>query len=101
MGITARLTAARTSPTVECSASAPPSSARSALAVTKAASAKNEQAITFNATRSRASGSRPANCQATAAAEDTSMIESRPKPMSALEDARVPAASATTASITL
>ena len=50
---------------------------------------------------SRASGSRPANCQATAAADDTSITESRPNPISALEDAIVPAVRATTASITL
>ena len=50
---------------------------------------------------SRASGSRPANCQATAAAEETSMIESRPNPIRADEEAWVPATRATTASITL
>ena len=36
-------------------------------------------------TFSRASGSRAANCQATAAAEDTSITESRPNPISAVE----------------
>ena len=50
---------------------------------------------------SRASGSRPANCQATAAAEDTSITESRPNPISAVEDTSAPAVIATTASITL
>jgi hypothetical protein len=50
---------------------------------------------------SRASGSRPANCQATAAAEETSMTESRPKPISAVDEAMVPAVIATTASTTL
>ena len=50
---------------------------------------------------SRASGSRPANCQATAAAEDTSITESSPNPISAVEDTRVPSVSAMTASITL
>ena len=54
----------------------------------------------FRAIFSRASGSRPANCQATAAAEDTSITESRPNPISAVEDAFAPAVSATTASIT-
>jgi hypothetical protein len=50
---------------------------------------------------SRDSGSFPANCQATAAAEDTSMAESNPNPISAVEDTRVPSVSAMTASITL
>ncbi len=50
---------------------------------------------------SRASSSRPANCQATAAADDTSTTESRPNPSSAVEDARTPAVSATAASTTL
>jgi hypothetical protein len=54
-----------------------------------------------NAVFSRASGSEPASCQATAAAEDTSMTESRPNPISAVELAVVPALIATTASITL
>jgi hypothetical protein len=57
--------------------------------------------MTRNAARSRASGSRPENCQATAAAEATSMIESRPNPISAADDATVPALSATMASMTL
>ena len=48
---------------------------------------------------SRTSWSRAENCQATAAAEDTSMTESRPKPISAVEEAMVPAVIATTASI--
>ena len=47
------------------------------------------------------SGSLAENCQATAAADDTSMTESRPKPISAEDDTRVPSASATTASTTL
>ena len=54
-----------------------------------------------SAARSRASGSRPENCHATAAAEATSMIESSPNPISAAEDAMVPALSATIASMTL
>ncbi|MGM1058974.1 hypothetical protein [Saccharothrix sp. Mg75] len=40
--------------------------------------------MTFNAVRSRLSGSAPENCQATAVAEATSMTESRPKPVSAV-----------------
>ena len=54
-----------------------------------------------SATFSRVSGSLPANCQATAAADDTSITESRPKPISAVDDTRVPSVSAMTASITL
>ena len=50
---------------------------------------------------SRASWSGLENCQATAAAEDTSITESRPNPISAVEDACAPAVSATAASITL
>lgn len=50
---------------------------------------------------SRVSGSRPANCHATAAAEETSMIESRPKPINAVDDAIVPAVMATAASTRL
>jgi len=44
---------------------------------------------------------RAANCQATAAADATSMTESRPKPINAMDEAIVPAVSATTASTTL
>lgn len=69
--------------------------------MTNAASAKNEPAITRSATRSRRCGSGPANCQATAAAELTSITESSPNPISAIEEASVPAAIAMTASITL
>jgi hypothetical protein len=54
-----------------------------------------------SAVLSRASGSRPANCQATAAADETSMTESRPNPIRAVEFATVPALIATIASITL
>ena len=50
---------------------------------------------------SRRSGSAAANCQATAAAEDTSITESSPNPSNAAEFATVPALIATTASITL
>jgi hypothetical protein len=50
---------------------------------------------------SRTTCSRAENCQATAPAEDTSMIESRPKPTSAVDDATVPAVIATIASTTL
>ena len=68
----------------------PPSSDRSAVKATNVARAKNEKAMNFRATFSRAAGSVPANCQATAAADDTSMSESRPKPISAPEDAVAP-----------
>jgi hypothetical protein len=54
-----------------------------------------------SATFSRASGSAPANCQATAAAEDTSITESSPKPISAVEDTRAPSVRATAASMML
>ena len=57
--------------------------------------------MTFKATRSRRCGSGPANCQATAAAELTSITESSPNPISAIDDAAAPAASATAASTTL
>ncbi|GAA2430023.1 hypothetical protein GCM10010191_49330 [Actinomadura vinacea] len=51
--------------------------------------------------RSTSSGSRAENCQATAAAEATSITESSPNATSAPLEARVPAVTATTASITL
>jgi len=57
--------------------------------------------MTFRAARSRACGSGAENCQATAAAEATSITESRPNPTSAVEDAAAPALSATIASTTL
>jgi hypothetical protein len=44
---------------------------------------------------SRTACSRAENCQATAAAEETSMIESRPKPTKAVEEEAVPAVIAT------
>ena len=69
--------------------------------VTNAARPKNEKAMTRSATSSRASGSRPANCQATAAADETSITESSTKPIRAVDDARVPASKATMASMTL
>ncbi len=50
---------------------------------------------------SHRSGSRRVNCQATAAAESTSMVESSPKAISAVEEAMLPAVIATTASIRL
>ena len=50
---------------------------------------------------SRVSGSLAANCQATAAADDTSITESRPKPNNADDDTRAPSVSAITASTTL
>jgi hypothetical protein len=61
----------------------------------------DEPANTLSAVRSRASGSAPENCHATAAAEATSITESNPNPISAVEPATVPAAMATPASITL
>ncbi len=96
-----RLSAARTSPTVECSGSAAPSRVRTESIVTNAARAKNAKAMKRSAAFSRSSGSLAANCQATAAAERTSTTESRPKPISAAEDACRPAAIATTPSTTL
>lgn len=50
---------------------------------------------------SRTVCSRAENRQATAAAEETSMTESRPKPTSAVEEASVPAVIATIASMPL
>jgi hypothetical protein len=76
-------------------------SARTASAPTSSASPKNDTAISRIAARSRRSGSGAANCQATAAADSTSTTESRPKPISAEEDAARPAPIATTASTTL
>lgn len=100
-GITTTLIAAKPMPTGEWLAASAPASARIAWTPTYAARAKNDSAMTRSATRSRAAWSRPANCQATAAAEATSPRESRPKPTSAADDATVPAVIATTASTTL
>ncbi|GAA2253835.1 hypothetical protein GCM10010145_22140 [Streptomyces ruber] len=50
---------------------------------------------------SRTAWSEAENCQARAAAEETSMTESRPKPIRAVEEARVPAVRATAASMAL
>ncbi len=50
---------------------------------------------------SHRSGSRRVNCQATAAAESTSMAESRPNAINAADEAREPAVIATIASMTL
>ncbi len=94
-------TAVSTMPTVEWSAARVPSSAPTDSYATYAASAKNDNAMTRSAVRSRASWSAAENCQATAVAEATSTTESSPKPMSAVEEAAVPAAIATTASSTL
>jgi hypothetical protein len=58
-------------------------------------------AMIRSAVFSRRSWSGPVNCQATAAADDTSITESRPNPMRAVDEATVPAVIATTASITL
>ncbi len=93
-----------TMPGTEGSASPVPASARTASTLTYAASAKKDRAMIRRAVCSRASRtacSRAENCQATAAAEDTSMTESRPKPISAVEEASVPAVIATIASTTL
>ena len=67
----------------------------------KAAKPKKEKAIRRSATFSRRCGSGVANCQATAAAERTSTMESKPKPINAEDEATVPAARAMAASITL
>ena len=53
------------------------------------------------AVRSRRCGSVPENCHANAAAELTSITESNPNPINAMDEATVPATSATTASTTL
>ena len=53
------------------------------------------------AVRSRRCGSVPENCHASAAAELTSITESNPNPINAMDEATVPATSATTASTTL
>ncbi|CAM5560707.1 hypothetical protein SALBM311S_08161 [Streptomyces alboniger] len=50
---------------------------------------------------SRTACSRAENCQATVAAEETSMTESNPKPMARSDEARAPAVRATLASMTL
>ena len=78
-----------------------PSSDSTASTETYAASAKNENAMNRSAAFSRVSGSLAENCHATAAAEDTSIAESRPKPISADDDTRVPSPSAIAASTTL
>jgi hypothetical protein len=50
---------------------------------------------------SRIVWSQAANCQATATADDTSITESRPNPIRAVDEAATPAVIATTASVTL
>jgi hypothetical protein len=50
---------------------------------------------------SRLSGSSAENCHAIAAADEISITESRPKPISADDDTLVPSISAITASTTL
>lgn len=103
-GMIASDDAAKAMPTVLCPARSPSISERSESIVTKAARAKKDTAVTRSARCSRASrrsSSRAANCQATAAAEDTSTIESRPNPMSAPEEDTVPADRATAASTML
>ncbi len=101
-GMIASDSAAMTMPSGEGSASPVPAGARTASTATYAARARNDTAMIRRAVLSRASRtacSRAENCQATAAAEKTSMTESRPKPISALEEASVPAVRATTASM--
>lgn len=103
-GMVARLIAASAMPTDECSGSRPVTSARTESTATKAARPKNDTATTLRARRSRrwrSWSSRAENCHATAAADVTSTTESRPNPMSAVDDAAPPAHSATTASTTL
>jgi hypothetical protein len=100
-GMITRLAAAKSMPTNECCASPNPNRDRVASIVTYVARPKNEKAMMRNATFSRASGSRPANCHATAAADDTSMTESSPKPISAVEETRAPSERAMIASTTL
>ncbi|MDR6200434.1 hypothetical protein QE374_002343 [Microbacterium sp. SORGH_AS428] len=95
------LSAVRMMPMRECSASTRVVSAHADEAATYAASAKKATAITRSVPRSQRSGSRRVNCQATAAAESTSIVESRPNATSAAEEAAAPAASATAASTTL
>lgn len=102
--MTVRERAASTMPGVECSASPVPVRAHTESTVTYAASAKKESAMMRSAVFSRASRtawSLAENCQATAAAEETSMTESSPKLISAVEEASVPAVMATIASMTL
>lgn len=78
-GITARGEAATTMPGIDRSDSPVPASARMASTVTIVASTKKETAmirrVVFSRT-SRTACSRAENCQATATAEETSMIES-------------------------
>lgn len=100
-GITTSDTAASTIPTGDGSASPWPSSDRTASKVIHAARAKNDSAIIRSASRSRSSGTRERNCQITTSAEDTSTKESKPKPISAADDAAAPAATATTPSVRL
>lgn len=93
-GMIARERAASTIPGVECCASPVPVRARTESTATYVASAKKENAMMRSAVFSRASRtscSAAENCQATAAAEETSLTESRPKPTSAVDEARVPA----------
>lgn len=67
-----RLTAASTVPAAEGSGPPAPRNVRTDSTVTNTARAKNAQAITRSATRSRVSGSAAANCLAITAAESTS-----------------------------
>ncbi len=100
-GMMTRLAAANPIPIGECWASPIPARARIESTVTYSARAKKENAMIRSAIFSRFSGSRPANCHATAAAEDTSITESSPNPISAVEDTRVPSVKAMAASMTL
>ncbi len=97
-GITISDTSARPIPTGDGSASPAPGRARTAEKVTQAARAKNDTAISLSASRSRSCGTRERNCQITTKAEDTSTNESSPNPISAVEEAAAPAATATSPS---
>src|SRR5699024_1752780 len=99
-GLTIKLNAAGNVPSAECSCLLRPVSARTAFTLEYGASAKDDSAVTRKAVFSRGCRSGAANCQATAAAERTSTMESRPKPTSAADDAAPPAMIAMTASMT-
>jgi hypothetical protein len=100
-GITIRLAVASAMPIADGCASPKPSSDNTASTETYAARAKNENAMNRSAVLSRVSGSLAENCHAIAAADDTSITESRPNPNSADDDTRVPSVKAMTASTTL
>src|SRR5258705_6254403 len=99
--MTTRLADASTIPISDGRAAPRPSSDSTASTATYAASAKKEIAMNRRVVFSRVSGSLAENCQATAAADEISTIESSPKPINADDETRVASASATTASITV